>query len=147
MERRIRLHLYQWIGVPLFLLAPPLLALLGVFGERQETVRHDGVDLSVSVEYPGRLRYRQHADIIVALRSAEGDSIRLELDDGYARAFTDLRATPDFADAYGLTVPGGARDVVIELRANRHGTHEGSLSVTTASGGTLSLPLSTTIFP
>jgi hypothetical protein len=146
-ERRLRLHRYQWIGVPLLLLGPPLLALLGVFGDRYETVSGAAGDIVVTVEYPARLRYRQRADITVALRAPENDSLRIRLDEGYARAFTDLEATPSFAEPYRLAVAGGTRRVVIELRAERYGRHDGALSVTTASGRTVSLPLATTIFP
>jgi hypothetical protein len=147
-ERRIRFRLYQWIGVPLLLLAPPILALVGVLDERYETVTGEGGTLGVTVEYPSRLRYRQEGAITVQLpQRGEADSLDVSLADAYARGFTDIVATPAFDPPYRAAVPGDARRVVIELKADRYGRHRGTLEISSRGGGSVSIPLATTILP
>jgi hypothetical protein len=148
LKRAIRFRLHQWIGVPLLLLAPPILALAGVFDERYETVTREAGSLAVTVEYPSRLRYRQEGAITVALPlGGEGDSLDVSLDEGYARGFAEIVATPAFDPPYHAAVPGDARRVVIELKADRYGRHRGTLEISSRVGGSVSVPLATTILP
>jgi hypothetical protein len=145
-ERMIRFHRYQWIGVPLLLLAPPLLALAGVFGERQEAVTATSGDLTVTVEYPSRLRYRQLGQIRVSLAGSRGDSAEISLDERYAEAFSDVRAIPELDGPYRVALAPGAQRLAIELKADRYGRHEGSLAIRAGTASTR-IPLRTTIFP
>jgi hypothetical protein len=144
--RVVRFHRYQWIGVPLLLLAPPLLALAGVFGVRREAVTATSGDLTVTVEYPSRLRYRQQAWIRVSLAGSGADSTEISLDERYAEAFSDIRGLPELDEPYHVALAPGAQRLAIELKADRYGRHEGALAIRAGTASTR-VPLRTTIFP
>jgi hypothetical protein len=151
-ERRIRLHRSQWLLIPLFLLLP-LLALLGVFGEAHHTELIAAGPVQVSVRYPTILRYKLHGRIDVQLHNRSAitfDTITIALDTAYARQYTDVTSVPPFTSAYEVDVADVRADerflVRIEMIADRHGSHDGDLTIIAASD-TARVRLSTRIFP
>lgn len=151
-SRRVRLYVFQWIGLGLLGLLP-LLALTGVFGVsgRQAEVR--GAGLTILTRFPSRLRYNQpgRIEIEVHNRSSRAlDSVVIELDSALGNRFGDLRAVPELERPYRLRLdplsPSASRAAFIELRAQRHGHHRGDL-VVTAPAETLRIPLRIRVFP
>ena len=152
MPRRVRLHRFQWIGLPIILLAPIVLAVAGVFGESWETVEADAAGFRVVVDYPVRFRYKQLNEIRVAIESRSlgpADTVMVSVDTTYARGFSTITSTPAFERPYTTRVgglrPGERGLVMIELQAERYGAHAGDLVV--AAADTVRVRLRTVVFP
>lgn len=151
-RRRIVLQPYQRIGLPLLMIWP-LLALLGVFGERRATARAGDGALQVEVRFPAVFRYKMlnAIDVHVTNRgSVHIDTLTVSLDTAYAKRFSTVMAVPPFTGSFVIDVldlhAGEERAIRIELQAERYWRHEGSLSVA-AAGDSVRVPLSTFIFP
>lgn len=151
-RRRVSLYSFQWIGLP-FLLAIPVLALFGVFGERRNAAHAADGALEVSIEYPAVLRYRMLGaiDLRVRNRSASAiDTVTVALDTAYAARFSNLNAAPPITTAFQIELldvpPDGTRRVRIELQADRYWSHSGHLTVTTSTD-TAGVLLTTMVYP
>jgi hypothetical protein len=150
--RRPRLYRAQWIGLPL-IIAFPLLALLGVFGERWHTQRVESGALDVSVRHPTVFRYKMIDAIEVHVRNRGAqpiDTATVSLDTAYAGRFSTVTAIPSFDGAFDIDLaalqPGESRRVRIEIQAERYWTHRGELTVA-AGTDTVRAALTTRVFP
>ena len=63
---KIQLTLKQRIGLPI-LLAVPILALFGIFGETQAHAHAASGSIDLEVSYPARFRYRQVQSLRVSV--------------------------------------------------------------------------------
>lgn len=151
--RRIRLHPFQWVGVAV-LATLPVLALAGTFGESRETTEVSGSEVSAAIRYPTRFRYKQLDQIEVQLRNVSArliDTVTVSLDTAFATRFSTVRAIPDFARPFDVPVtrlePGTWRLVIVEIQAERYGSHAGALTISTGGADTLRAPLAIRVFP
>lgn len=150
--RKLSLYRFQLLGLP-FLVAIPVLALFGVFGDRTGTLRGDSGALEVSGQYPSVFRYKtiNAIDLHVRNRGRAGiDTITVALDSTYASRFSTITAIPPFTGPFVVDLtdvsPGESRFVRIEIQAERYWSHEGEITVA-AGADTIRLPLSTMIYP
>ena len=139
MKRRFRLGLVQWIGLPI-ILAVPILALFGVFGETRDDVRVSGRALDVLVEYPARVRHGTTTSLEIRVRNMANqplDTVTVSFDTAYVTRFTNPIYVPSSTKAHEVTLlnvlPAEIRLAMLELRAEKAGRHTGG--VTAASGG------------
>lgn len=152
--RRLELHRYQWVGLPLMLLIP-VLALFGVFGETWGRADDVSADLALRVEYPTRYRYKQINALEVFVENVSGgplDTVVVAFDPAYVLRFS----TPTFIPApevpYEVELldvqPGEVRLVVAELQGERYGRHRGAVEAyRPGSSDTARVAVSTIIFP
>jgi hypothetical protein len=151
-RRSLSLYRFQLIGLP-FLLAIPLLALFGVFGERWQDVRSSQGVLEVSGRYPAVFRYKMIDAIELHVRNrgdAVIDTITVALDTAYAARFSTITAVPPFTGPFELDLtavePGASRRVRIEIQAERYWSHSGHVTVA-AGSDTIRIPLTTVVYP
>ena len=142
----------QKLGLPL-IMAVPILALFGVFGETQATTRGRSKSLEVTVSFPSRLHYRQSGALTVTLvNRSEGqlDGAAVEFDTAYISRFADVRSEPEFTAAYSVSLnhilPGEHRIVVAQLAGDRYGRQPGSVTVRTGMES-VRVAFSTVVFP
>lgn len=152
-ERRLRLHPAQWIGVPLLLLVP-LLAVLGLFGEARETLDAHAAAISVEANHPTRSRHGLPGHLWLEVRNDSPgviDTVTVELDPAYAAGFSKLEASPAFERPYLIRLvevnPGESRRVRLEFEQERYGWRRGELRVRSSGGDTARIRLRTFIFP
>lgn len=151
-DGRISLTAKQVVGLPL-LAAVPLLALLGVFGERAATAVARSNAVEVTVTYPARFRYRQVEPLRVAVRNTSAntlDTVLVSFDTAYIARFSSVRFDPAVTSAFVVPVShlaaGASGLVSVELWGEQYGRHGGRI-VVTARGDSLSVPISTFVFP
>lgn len=151
-RRKVVLSPEQWLGLPV-LVAIPLLALLGAFGETTREVTAERSLFSETVTYPARLRYRQSSAIrvVVTNRSeSEIDTIKVAIDKAYLFRFAGVRFEP--APASDLSVPlvgirpGESRAVVVELAGESYGRTVGRVVAKSVRDSAVA-PMSTFVFP
>lgn len=152
MRRRFRLHRYQVIGIPVVFLLPVVLALAGAFGEAWRTERVQMRDVTVTVRYPTRFRYKQlnAMEVWVAnLSAASIDTVTVAIDTAYANRFSTVTSIPAFTQPYALVLtdmaPGERRLALVELQGERYGEHAGEVQV--IAGDTARVRVRTLIFP
>lgn len=151
-RRSVALYRFQWIGLP-FLLAIPLLALFGVFGEHRETVTAESGAVALSVRYPATFRYGMLNAIDVDIRNRGSiiiDTLTISLDTTYVTGFSTVTAVPPFTGSYEIDVmhlmAGESRRVRIELQAERYWSHSGRLTAASRVD-TVRVPLTTMVYP
>lgn len=152
-DRGLQLYPWQWIGMPLLILVP-VLALLGIFGDREGTVRAEDAVLEVRVEYPERLRAGRPATARVLVRNRAArplESVRVSLDSSYLAGFADLRILPLPQRAYevdlGMIGPGESRLVRMEMIGEAYGRHSGEVAARAGEGRGVRAHLRTFVFP
>ena len=152
MRRGLALTRKQRIGLPILTLIP-LLALLGIFGERAATVNATSSSLAVSVRYPERFRYRQVLPLAVTVRNQSPrliDTIRVSLDTAYITRFSSVRITPAPSTAFTVTLagvrPGEQRLVSAELWGQDYGRLRGRIVVSTPNDSAV-VNVRTLVFP
>jgi hypothetical protein len=152
MPRRIRLHPFQWILVPIVFLGPVILALSGVLGESRVILAGETESFDVIVQYPTRLRYKQPSVIRIAIeRHSLGplDTLTISLDSTYASQFTDVRGIPQLERPYSLKLAtsrtGERVNALLEILGEHAGIHTGDLVV--SSRDSIRLRLRTVVFP
>ena len=150
--RRIAFTRKQRIGIPLLTLMP-LLALLGVFGERSTTIEAQSASLAVSVRYPTRFRYRQAEPLEVTVRNLSSsviDTIDVVLDTAYMTRFSGVRITPQPRSAFTVALtavrPGEQRLVAAEVAGEQYGRHHGRI-VVSAPNDSIVVRVRTLVFP
>jgi hypothetical protein len=150
-RRRVRLYPGQWIGIPILILIP-LLAALGVFGERRETVEVTGAAIRLEVDYPTRLRNGQRSDIEVRVwnLSTEPLNAAVLFDPAYFERFTRVSFTPgqsapNEVDLTGLEA-GRAAVLRVELEGDKPWRSSGRVGIRHA-GDTTHLPIRTFTLP
>ena len=154
--RRFKQYLFQWIGVPIFVLVA-LLAVFGVFGETVATAEESSAALELEVEYPSRFRYRTDNLITVSVTNRTDqalDSISVRFDQSYVSNFANVTFQPsvetiaDNTYVVALTdvAPGETRSVVVEVQAESYWRHEGTISAS-AGEDSVSVSVATFVFP
>ena len=151
-RRRPSLYRFQLIGLP-FLMAIPVLALFGVFGERWTEVEAASGVLAVSVRYPAVFRYKMidAIELHITNRGAVPiDTVTVALDTAYAGRFSTVTAVPPFTGSFEVDIPRidarETRRVRIEIQGERYWSHTGELTVASRTD-TIRVPLETTVFP
>lgn len=149
---RIALTAKQRFGLP-FIAAVPLLALLGLFGERTALSVDRSKTVDVAVTYPERLRYRQTQPLRVMVRNRSADPIDSALvsfDTAYIAGFSDVRFDPPDRSAFVVPIAhlaaGASSLVSVSLSGDAYGRHRGRI-VVTANGDSLAIAISTLVFP
>lgn len=153
MPRRIRLHRFQWVGLAL-LLVPPALALAGALGESWRAELASSGSLAAAIRYPSRFRYKQLNQIEVQLRNLGTgmlDTVWVSLDTALTSRFSTVRSIPPFDRPFRIPLtqlePASTRLVLVEIQAERYGSHTGTLTVTGGGPDTLRIPLRILVFP
>jgi hypothetical protein len=153
MRRRLALGRAQWVGLPI-LLAIPLLALFGVFGEREGDSTVRSAELEMRVRWPARTRHEMIHDIDVVVRNVSArtiDTLTVTFDTTYLAAFSAVSVTPGAAHAWEVELegvrPGEARHVVVAVDAHRFGRRTGSVIATGGGSDTARVVIDTFIFP
>jgi hypothetical protein len=153
MPRRVHLYRGQWIGLPLLLLLP-VLAMAGVFGEGRSTQTYTDQLVRFELDYPTRLRARQHSHITVRVERLAGnaaDTIRVEFDPAWLDHFTELTIVPEPARPWIVELAGLERGdtavVRVGLEANSHWRRSGRIRLSHAGGATHDVATTTFIFP
>ena len=85
------------------MVAIPILALFGVFGESQTRARATTASLDMMVSYPSRFRYRQVQSLHVTVRnltSSVADTVKVAFDTSYISRFSGVRFDPASKSAY-----------------------------------------------
>lgn len=151
-RRRIAFTGKQRIGIPILALIP-VLALLGVFGERSTTADARSASLAVSVQYPVRFRYRQTEALQIVVRNISPrviDTIEVSIDTAYLTRFTGVHLTPEPKAAFTVQLtgvkPGEQCLVASELQGERYGRHHGRIIVSTPNDSIV-VSLRTLVFP
>jgi len=143
----------QRIGIPI-LLAVPILALFGLFGETQGHAHTTSGSIDVEVSYPARFRYRQVQSLQVSVRNlsttAAADTIRVSFDTAYISRFSSVRFDPAAKSAYTVDLtdvkPSESRLVSVELWGQDYGTHRGTVVARHGTDSAI-VHLSTFVFP
>lgn len=121
------------IGFPL-IIAIPILALFGVFGERAASTHGSSASLDMSVSYPARLHYRQVMPLRVSIRNLSStpiDTLSVSFDTAYIARFSSVKFDPSLRDAYKVDLvdvkPSESRIVSVELWGQDYGRHWGTV--------------------
>lgn len=140
------------IGIPL-ILAIPVLALFGVFGERHDVVHASSASLDMRVSYPERFHYRQVLSLRVNVRNISAqpmDTIRVSVDTAYIGRFSSVRFDPPARRAYTVDLtdvqPSESRLVAVELWGQDYGRHPGSV-IARAGSDSVVARFRTIVFP
>ena len=151
--RRLDLGALQLVGLPL-LLALPVLALLGTFGERSATATARAGDVRLDVHWPTRTRHERihRMDVVVRNVSTRAlDTVTVAIDTAYLAGFSAVSVTPGPVDAWRVELagvgPGEARRVAVEMDASRYGRLSGHVTATAAGADTARVAVSTLVFP
>ncbi|HSJ63368.1 MAG TPA: hypothetical protein VK922_05600 [Gemmatimonadaceae bacterium] len=152
-DRRITIPPFRAAALGVIVLVP-VLAVLGVFGERARAGAAASGAIAVQIEFPSRARFRA-LDVITATvaNRSDGviDTVTVRIDTAYALRFSAVTFTPPATAAYGVKLtslgPGESRLVVVELRGERYGRHRGALHVESTSGDTVAIAVHTWTFP
>lgn len=152
-HRRLSLSRAQRFGLPVLMLIP-LLALAGVFGERDTSVQRTRGTLLVAVRSPARLRYRQRMTLALSV-SNRGTGpladVRVRFDSAYLGRFSGVvivpQASADGSVWLGTLMPSSSAGVSVTLEGERAGRARGGVTAVDARGDTVRLPLATFVFP
>src|ERR1700704_2253361 len=101
-DPKIELSWKQRIGFPI-MLAIPILALFGIFGESRAHAHETSRSLDVTVSYPSRFRYRQVQSMRVSVRNLSAvlaDTVKVSFDTAYVARFSSVRFDPATKTAY-----------------------------------------------
>jgi hypothetical protein len=151
-ERRLRFGALQLAGLALIVLIP-VLAAFEVFGQGTARAAGRGAVLSISAEYPARIRHGTPEEITV-LATNRGpsrlDTVTVRFDSSYVSRFTDPQFVPATSDAYEVDLvdvaPGETRVIRLGMRANEYGRHRGAIAVLHGAD-TARAKVSTIVFP
>jgi len=151
-RRRLCFERFHLVGLLVFV-AVPVLALLGVFGERWGRVQARAGALELRVLYPERYRYRQISSVEVLVTNTSGrriDTLTVAFDTAYISRFSNIMISPPPVRGYEVDLldvePGGTRLVVAEIQGFCYWRHRGQ--VTAAAGtDTVRVDLETLVFP
>lgn len=132
----------------------PVLALAGVFGERDTSAERSVGSLLVAMKSPTRLRYRQRMTLSMSVTNRGAqlvDDVRVRLDSVYLGRFSSVviapAASPDGLVSLGTLLPSSSARVTVTLEGERAGGVRGETMTFDARGDTVRLPLATRIFP
>ncbi len=149
---KLELNWKQRIGFPI-LLAIPIAALLGLFGERTALARAKTANLDVVVNYPERFRYRQVQPLHLSVRNRSAqllDTVNIAFDTAYISRFSSVRFEPPVKKAYAVELtdvkPNETRFVSVELWGQDYGIHHGAITVRARSDSVI-VRIRTFVFP
>jgi hypothetical protein len=149
---KIHLSWKQRLGVPV-LLAIPILALFGIFGERTAATHVTTSSLDMVVSYPSRLHYRQVQSLQVSIRNLSArvlDTVSVVFDTAYVSRFTGVKFEPPAESPYTVDLtsvkPGESRLVSIELWGQDYGRHRATIVARTGSDSAM-VRFTTIVFP
>ena len=116
------------------MLTVPILALLGLFGERTALARARSATLDVAVSYPERFRYRQVQPLHLTVRNLSTlplDTITVSFDTAYISRFSSVRFDPPTKRAYAIELtdvkPMQSRFIAVEVWGQDYGVHRGAI--------------------
>jgi hypothetical protein len=151
-KRTIELSRKQRIGFPI-LLAIPILALFGIFGESQAYAHVTSAAFDVAVSYPSRLRYRQVQSLRITVRNLSAtvaDTVRVSFDTAYIARFSSVRFDPAAKSAYTVDLtdvkPSESRLISVELWGQDYGNHRGKVVARHGADSAI-IRLGTLVFP
>ena len=151
-DPKIDLTWKQRIGFPI-LLAVPILALFGIFGETRGHAHTTSGSIDVEVSYPARFRYRQVQSLRVSVRnlsSLVADTMKVSFDTAYVARFSSVRFDPAAKSAYTVDLtdvkPSESRLVSVELWGQDYGNHRGTVVARHGSDSAI-VHLRTLVFP
>lgn len=153
MTRRLNFGRFQAVGA-LIVVAIPIMALAGLFGETWGRTSKANGELAVNVSYPERFRYKQINQIVVTvenLGTEPVDTVAVDFDAGYVLQFSSPLFIPSAVESFRVPItdldPGASALVLLKIQGEEYGRHTGEIRVTTSRGDSISLTVSTFIFP
>jgi hypothetical protein len=151
-DPKIKLSWKQRIGFPI-LLAIPILALFGIFGETRAHAHATSGSIDLEVSYPARFRYRQVQSLRASVRNLSqvmADTVRVSFDTAYVASFSSVRFDPAAKSAYTVDLtdikPSESRLVSVELWGQEYGNHRGTIVASRGSDSAI-VRLRTLVFP
>lgn len=150
---RVRFWKHQLIGVVLLGLIP-LLALLGIFGERTELKTFTIKEMQVAIKSPTLLRHGQNNSIEIGMKNnsdLEIDKVDLYFSPDYIEAFSEVEFLPGLSGPYQVTItgisPGEEKKVLVQIRADDFGRQIGNLEIRSEGNEIHSIRLDTMVYP
>ncbi|WP_437730359.1 hypothetical protein [Sorangium sp. So ce1335] len=150
MRRRLKLTPKHALGA----LALACVAASSLFTQARTAREATAQGLTLRVEYPERMRFRDAERLTFDVTRAAGEPCRgaaLTIDEAYLNGFEERRATPAEAAIgrfhLGRLAPGERRRVVLNLRGERAWLVSGSAAVSCDGERGAEVPLRTFIFP
>ena len=135
------------------MLAIPIAALFGLFGERTALARAKSAGLDVVVSYPERFRYRQLQPLRLTVRNLSAqpiDTLTVSFDTTYISRFSSVRFDPPVKKTYAVELtdvkPMESRFVGVELWGQEYGMHPGII-VARAGADSAVVRFRTFVFP
>ncbi|GAC1416776.1 MAG: hypothetical protein NVSMB53_15760 [Gemmatimonadaceae bacterium] len=151
-KARIELSWKQRLGFPI-LIAIPILALFGVFGETEARTHLTTGPLDVRVSYPTRFRYRQVSSLHVTVQNVSSnvlDTVSVAFDTAYVSRFSGVRFDPAPRVAFTVQLtnvkPSESRLISVELWGQDYGNHRGTIIARSGSDSAIA-HLETLVFP
>lgn len=155
--RGVRFGPLQAAGLVL-IVAIPVLALLGLFGESTAELSATLPDLEVHITYPARTRYQTGSAVQVTVRNITSlplEDLTVRFGRHYLEGFADVKFTPavDVVTEEGYEVrlsgiPAGASRVVsVSVLAEEYWCRRGTVTVERAGAEPLRFQLETFVFP
>lgn len=156
-RRKVKLHPYQYVGFPILLLIP-ILAVLGFFGENFVQVEDSSDDLTVTIDYATRYRYKMLNSMVVSIQNTTDETIptlTVTFSRDYISKFSTVAFSPaetritDTAYEVELSdlAPGTTQIITVDLQGEQYGRHTGSVAVTAEGLTPVVIDVSTFIFP
>lgn len=157
--RRVELKRGQFAAF-LLMATIPLLAVLRVFGDRDQTVEAAAGELTMNVQAPKLARYGNPVQVRLKVASDGATSagerrLRIELAESYLERFSDVSPRPEFQgstdgnETLTSNLAGGKHEleVTIDLTPEKYGWAEGKARAVLDTGGSVELVWSTFVFP
>ncbi|MEW6056381.1 MAG: hypothetical protein AB1540_07185 [Bdellovibrionota bacterium] len=152
-RRRLKFWRHQWVAVPL-LLAIPILAVSGVFGEKSWELTQMKNDVRIRVKYPERFRYNQLQPIEVVVENLANTTLKdveVRFDTAYINKFSNVSFIPEPHNAYRIKLntlgPKEQQEIAAEIQAKDYGKHAGSVEVLAEGAVLAKVDISTIVFP
>lgn len=156
MTFRFRFYPFQLVMIPLLILIP-LLALMGVFGDRVENREVQGEGVSISAHFPSMTRFDQRETLRITIHSGAASipAATLRISRTYLDYFAGLSFMPTNVSIDSASyvidlgdIPANTTHVMtLEYRAARMGMFIGSVMLETENAPLLDFELSTFVFP
>ena len=142
----------QMAGLALLVLIP-VLALFKVFGQGEASVTGRSRTLTLTVEYPPRLRHGTAEVLVTLVRNAGPevmDTITVIFDSSYVSKVSEPRFTPPVTRAFELDLldvrPGESRRIELDFYAEEYGSRSGHVLAVHA-GDTARVKVQTFVLP
>ncbi|KYF75937.1 hypothetical protein BE11_24570 [Sorangium cellulosum] len=150
MQRRLDLSPKHALGA----LALACVAVSSLFMHARTAREATAQGLTLRVEYPERMRFRDAERLTFDVTRAAGEPCRaaaLTIDEAYLNGFDERRATPAETEIgrfdLGPLAPGERRRIVLDLRGERSWLVSGNATVSCDGERGAEVPLRTFLFP